>query len=192
MFSARAPWRTPRFQPKRKAEQPCRPSSRASVPEPPFVACLRVVFPPFLCALHQRHTHYVRCLSTCLDLAYFRVRARASVFVPCAMANTSFSAQTQGRTAQPPVVACLRVVFPPFHRALHPRLTHYLRCLSTRLDLAYFRGRGRTVVFGPRAMANASFSAQTQGRTALPPVAARLLPFSLRSTLPFTEAIHTP
>jgi len=42
------------------------------------------------------------------------------------------------------------------------------------LDLAYFRGRGRTVVFGPRAMANASFSAQTQGRTALPPVVARL------------------
>ena len=29
-FSARAPWRTPRFQPKRKAEQPCRPSPRAS------------------------------------------------------------------------------------------------------------------------------------------------------------------
>ena len=25
LFSARAPWRTPRFQPKRKAEQPCRP-----------------------------------------------------------------------------------------------------------------------------------------------------------------------
>ena len=129
-FSARAPWRTPRFQPKRKAEQPCRPSSRASVPEPPFVACLRVVFPPFHCALHQRHRLYVRCLSTCFDLAYFRVRARASVFVPCAMANTSFSAQTQGRTAQPPVVACLRVVFPPFHRALHPRLTPKLMCKS--------------------------------------------------------------
>ena len=29
-FSARAPWRTPRFQPIRKAEQPCRPSPRAS------------------------------------------------------------------------------------------------------------------------------------------------------------------
>jgi hypothetical protein len=33
-FSARAPWRTPRFQPKRKAEQPCRPSPRASSPFP--------------------------------------------------------------------------------------------------------------------------------------------------------------
>ena len=106
-FSARAPWRTPRFQPRRKAEQPCRPSPRASVPEPPFVACLRVVFPPFHCALHQRHRLYVRCLSTCFDLAYFRVRARASVFGPCAMANTSFSAQTQGRTALPPVAARL-------------------------------------------------------------------------------------
>ena len=30
LFSARAPWRTPRFQPIRKAEQPCRPSPRAS------------------------------------------------------------------------------------------------------------------------------------------------------------------
>ena len=30
-FLARSPWRTPRFHPKRKAEQPCRPSSRASV-----------------------------------------------------------------------------------------------------------------------------------------------------------------
>ncbi len=183
MFSARAPWRTPRFQPKRKAEQPCRPSPRASVPEPPFVACLRVVFPPFHCALHQRHRRYVRCLSTCFDLAYFRVRARASVFVPCAMANTSFSAQ---------IVACLRVVFPPFHCALHQRHRLYVRCLSTCFDLAYFRVRARASVFGPCAMANPLFSAQAQGRTALPPVAARLLPFSLRSTLPFTEAIHTP
>ena len=90
------------------------------------------------------------------------------------MANPSFSAQTQGRTAMPPVALRLRAVFPPFRHALHPRHTYYLRCLSTRLDLAYFRGRGRTVVFGPRAMANASFSAQTQGRTALPPVVARL------------------
>ena len=48
--------RTPRFQPKRKDEQPCRPSPRASVPEPPFVACLRVVFPkpsvPFTKDIH--------------------------------------------------------------------------------------------------------------------------------------------
>src|SRR5699024_12650539 len=91
----------------RTAAQPCRPSPRASSPEPAFVPCLRVVFPPFQCALHQRHTLYVRCLSTCFDLAYFRVRARASVFGPCAMANTSFSAQTQGRTALPPVAARL-------------------------------------------------------------------------------------
>jgi len=55
-FLARSPWRTPRFQPKRKDEQPCRPSPRASVPEPRFVACLRVVFPkpsvPFTKDIH--------------------------------------------------------------------------------------------------------------------------------------------
>src|SRR5690242_12321750 len=128
---------------------------RAPVPEPPFVACLRVVFPPFHCALHQRHRLYVRCLSTCFDLAYFRVRARASVFGPCAMANTSFSAQTQGRTAMPHVAARLRVVLPPFQRALHSSHTYTLASLSfhsTRLDLAYFRGRARTLVFAPCAM----------------------------------------
>jgi hypothetical protein len=90
------------------------------------------------------------------------------------MANPSFSAQTQGRTAMPPVVARLRVVFPPFHRALHSRHTYTLASVSfhsTRLDLAYFRGRAPVAVCGPRAMANPSFSAQTRGRTALPPVA---------------------
>ena len=68
------------------------------------------------------------------------------------MANPSFSAQTQGRTAMPPVALRLRAVFPPFRHALHPRHTYYLRCLSTRLDLAYFRGHARTSVFGPCAM----------------------------------------
>ena len=67
-------------------------------------------------------------------------------------ANPSFSAQTQGRTAMPPVALRLRAVFPPFRHALHPRHTYYLRCLSTRLDLAYFRGHARTSVFGPCAM----------------------------------------
>ena len=80
----------------------------------------------------------------------------AVVFGPRDMANASFSAQTQGRTAMPPVAACLRVVFPPFHCALHQRHTHYVRCLSTCLDLAYFRVRARASVFGPRAMANPS------------------------------------
>ena len=52
----------------------------------------------------------------------------------------------------PPVALRLRAVFPPFRHALHPRHTYYLRCLSTRLDLAYFRGHARTSVFGPCAM----------------------------------------
>ena len=87
-----------------------------------------------------------------MDLAYFRGRGRTVVFGPRAMANASFSAQTQGRTAMPPVALRLRAVFPPFRHALHPRHTYYLRCLSTRLDLAYFRGHARTSVFGPCAM----------------------------------------
>ena len=52
----------------------------------------------------------------------------------------------------PPVALRLRAVFPPFRHALHPRHTYYLRCLSTRLDLAYFRGHARTSVFRPCAM----------------------------------------
>jgi hypothetical protein len=145
------------------------------------------------------------------------------------MANTSFSAQTQGRTALPPVAprlrarasvrrvppcrfpsvplcpspkkytldsvsfhmlglslfssscpslrfrpvrhgehlvfspdarpnshaARLRVVFPQFQRALHSSHTYTLASLSfhsTRLDLAYFRGRARTLLFAPCAM----------------------------------------
>ena len=167
-----------------------------------------------------------------MDLANFRGRARDSVFGPCAMANPSFSAQTQGRTALPPVTPRLRArasvrrvppcrfpsvplcpspktytlgsvsfhrlglslfssscpslrfrpvrhgehlvfspgarpngpaarrrapppVFPPFHLALHSSHTYTLASLSfhsTRLDLAYFRGRARTLVFAPCAM----------------------------------------
>src|SRR5688572_32615245 len=40
-------------------------------------------------------------------------------------------------------------------------------------------------------MANPSFSPETQGRTALPPVALRLLPFSLRSTVPFNRDLRS-
>ena len=122
---------------------------------PPVAACLHVVFPPFHRALHSRHTNTLASVSfhsTRLDLAYFRGRARTSFFGPCAMANPSFSAQTQGRTAMPPVVARLRVVFPPFHRALHSRHTYTLASVSfhsTRLDLAYFRGRAPVAVCGP-------------------------------------------
>ena len=39
LFSARAPWRTPRFQPIRKAERPCRPSRRASSNFPSVPPC---------------------------------------------------------------------------------------------------------------------------------------------------------
>ena len=62
---------------------------------------------------------------------------------------------------------------------------------SRALPRARFRGLGRKSVFGPFAMANPSFSAQTKGRTALPLVALRLLPFSLRSTVPFNRALRS-
>ena len=62
---------------------------------------------------------------------------------------------------------------------------------SRALPRARFRGRGRKSVFGPFAMANPSFSPETQGRTALPPVALRLLPFSLRSTVPFNRDLRS-
>src|SRR5688500_11711139 len=91
----------------------------------------------------------------------------------------------------PPVALRLRAVFPPFRHALHPRHTYYLRCLSTRLDLAYFRGHARTSVFGPRAMANPLFSAQAQGRTALPPVAARLLPVAPGRSVRLRPDLHS-
>src|SRR5699024_11398203 len=38
-FSARAPWRTPCFQPRRKAERPCRSSPRASSRFPSVPPC---------------------------------------------------------------------------------------------------------------------------------------------------------
>ena len=62
---------------------------------------------------------------------------------------------------------------------------------SRALPRARFRGRGRKSVFGPFAMANPSFSPKTQGRTALPPVALRLLPFFLRSTVPFNRDLRS-
>ena len=41
-FSARAPWRTPCFQPRRKAERPCRPSPRASSRFPSVPPCASI------------------------------------------------------------------------------------------------------------------------------------------------------
>jgi hypothetical protein len=155
LFSARAPWRTPRFQPKRKAEQPCRPSPRASVPEPPFVACLRVVFPPVpLCPSPKTNTlcsvsfHMLGlCLfsSSCPSLRFRPVRhGEHLVFSPDARPNRPAAR----RRAPPPV-------FPPFHLALHSSHTYTIASLSfhsTRFDLAYFQGRARASVFDPCAM----------------------------------------
>ena len=81
-------------------------------------------------------------------------------------ANPSFSALTQGRTAMPPVVARLRVVFPPFHRAFHSRHTYTLASVSLHtLGLSLFSrscpgrrlrpaGHGEPLVFSPDARPN--------------------------------------
>jgi hypothetical protein len=81
-------------------------------------------------------------------------------------ANPSFSAETQGRTAMPPVVVRLRVVFPPFHRALHSRHTYTLASVSLHmLGLSLFSRsypshrlrparHGEPLVFSPEARPN--------------------------------------
>ena len=48
-FLARSPWRTPRFHPKRKAEQPCRPSPRASSRFPSVPPCPSLKTPNIKC-----------------------------------------------------------------------------------------------------------------------------------------------
>ena len=82
------PWPSLRFRPVRHGEHlvfipDARPNSTAARPRAP-----PPVFPPFHLALHSSHTYTLASLSfhsTRLDLAYFRGRARASVFGPCAM-----------------------------------------------------------------------------------------------------------
>ena len=143
-FSARAPWRTPRFQPIRKAEQPCRPSPRASTrfPSVPPLPSLKT------CALGSVsfHTPGLSSFSRPWPNRFFRPARHGEplVFSPGARPN----GPAARRRAPPPV-------FPPFHLALHSSLTYTLALLSfhsTRLDLAFFRGRARASVFGACAM----------------------------------------
>jgi hypothetical protein len=180
LFSARAPWRTPRFEPIRKAEQPCRPSSRASSSFPSVPPC------PSLktCTLGSVSFHTLGLSlfsSSCLSLRFRPVRhGEPLVFSPDARPN--------GPAARRRVPSCR---FPSVPPCPSPK-TYTLASVSFyTLGLSPFPRPFVTVVFGPRAMANASFSAQTQGRTAMPPVAARLLPFSLRSTLTFTPDMRS-
>ena len=128
---------------------------RASVPEPPFVACLRVVFPPVplcpspktytLCSVSFHMLELSLFSSSCPSLRFRPVRhGEHLVFSPDARPNSPAAR----RRAPPPV-------FPPFHLALHSSLTYTLALLSfhsTRLDLAFFRGRARASVFGACAM----------------------------------------
>ena len=83
--------------------------------------------------------------SSCPSLRFRPVRhGEHLVFSPDARPNSPAAR----RRAPPPV-------FPPFHLALHSSHTYTLASLSfhsTRLDLAYFRGRARTLVFAPCAM----------------------------------------
>jgi len=86
-FSARAPWRTPRFQPRRKAERPCRPSPRASsrFPSVPPCASLKT------CTLGSVSFHTLRLSlfsSSCPSLLFRPVRhGEPLVFSPDARPN---------------------------------------------------------------------------------------------------------
>ena len=143
-FLARSPWRTPRFHPKRKAEQPCRPlpcvSSRfSSVPPCPSTET-------YVAASVSFHALGLSPFSRPWPNRFFRPARHGEllVFSPYARPNSPAAR----RRAPPPV-------FPPFHLALHSSLTYTLASLSfhsTRLDLAFFRGRARASVFGPCAM----------------------------------------
>ena len=181
-FSARAPWRTPRFQPIRKAEQPCRPSPRASsrFPSVPPLPSLKT------CPLGSVSFHTLGLSlfsSSCPSLRFRPVRhGEHLVFSPDARPNSPAAR----RRAPPPV-------FPPFHLALLSSHTYTLASLSfhsTRLDLAFFRGRaslsfrrvrhGRTPHFRPRRKAEQPCR----------PSPCASVPFSLRSAMPFTQDIH--
>ena len=109
-FLARSPWRTPRFQPKRKAEQPCRPSPRASsrFPSVPPLPSLKT------CALGSVsfHTLGLSPFSRPWPNRCFRPARHGEplVFSPDARPNSPAAR----RRAPPPV-------FPPFHLYLHSR-----------------------------------------------------------------------
>jgi hypothetical protein len=101
-----------------------------------------------------------------LDLAYFRGRARTSVFSPCAMGEPLVFGRNARPTAMPPVIVRLCVVFPPFHRSLHSRHTYTLASVSLHtLGLSLFSRscpsrrlrparHGEPLVFSPEARPN--------------------------------------
>ena len=109
-FLARSPWRTPRFHPKRKAEQPCRPlpcvSSRfSSVPPCPSTET-------YVAASVSFHALGLSPFSRPWPNRFFRPARHGEllVFSPYARPNSPAAR----RRAPPPV-------FPPFHLYLHSR-----------------------------------------------------------------------
>jgi hypothetical protein len=88
LFSARAPWRTPRFQPIHKAEQPCRPSPRASSRFPSVPPCPSLKTCPL--GLVSFHTLGLSLFwSSCPSLRFRPVRhGEPLVFGPDARPNS--------------------------------------------------------------------------------------------------------
>ena len=190
LFSARAPWRTPRFQPIRKAERPCRPSPRASSRFPSVPPC------PSLktCTLGSVSFHTLGLSlfsSSCPSLRFRPVRhGEPLVFSPDARPN--------GPAARRRVPPCR---FPSVPPCPSPK-TYTLASVSFyTLGLSLFprpwpnrcfrpARHGERLVFSPNARPNSHAA-----RRRAPPCPSlrssrASVSFSLRSTVPFTKDIH--
>ena len=180
MFSARAPWRTPRFQPIRKAEQPCRPSPRASSRFPSVPPC------PSLktCPLGSVSLHTLGLSlfsSSCPSLRFRPVRhGEHLVFSPDARPNSHAARRRTPpcRFASVPTCPSLKpyihlsfVVF-PFHT----------------LGLSLFSGSCPNLSFRPvRHGRTPRFRPKRKAEQPCRPSSRASVSFSLRSTVPFTQ-----
>ena len=155
---------------------------------------LRVVFPPYHCALHQRHTLYVRCLSTRWDLAH----------VFAAVAEPPFSARAPWRTprfhprrkaeqhCRPSPRASSRFPSVPPCPSLKPyiHLSFVVFPFHT-LGLSLFSGSCPNLSFRPlRHGRTPRFRPKRKAEQPCRPSPCASVPFSLRSAMPFTQDIH--
>ena len=163
---------------------------------PPVAARLRAVFPPYCHALHPRHKYYLRCLSTRLDLAYFWGRARTSVFGPCAMGEPLVfgpNARPNSHAARRRAPPCRFASVPPC-----PSLKTYIHLSFVvfpfhTLGLSLFSGSCPNLPFRPLHHGRTPrFRPKRKAEQPCRPSSRASVSFCLRSTVPFTQDIHTP